>query len=289
MTAVLLAHAGAPTAPHDVASAWTLDPAVVAVLLAGAWTYAVGWRRLRGTTAGRQALPRWRAWAFAGAVGSVVVALVSPLDAVAEALFGAHMFQHLLLTLALPPLLVLARPLLVGGAALRRSTRRALHAARASVPLRGWTSIRWAAAAAVAHTVTLWAWHVPVLYEAALGHDLVHAAEHTTLVAGALPLWWLVADARGRHANAAGVFALFAGVLQSGALASVFTFAERIWYPLHAAGAAGWGLSPFDDQQLAGGLMWFPGGAAYIAGGAVVFLRWLAADERRGMAEVLTE
>src|SRR5256885_12803742 len=61
---------------------------------------------------------------------------------------------------------------------------------------------------------------------------------------------------------------------------------ERPFYPIHAAGAARWGLSPIEDQQLAGLIMWIPAGFAYVTAILVLFVQWLRADERRSQARL---
>ncbi|MDP8960734.1 MAG: cytochrome c oxidase assembly protein, partial [Actinomycetota bacterium] len=236
--------------------------------------------RLRLGEAGRRAVPAWRAVCFLGALLTVALALLSPLDALGETLFGAHMFQHMLLAYGAAPLLVLGRPLLVTSLGIPPGLRRRLWSVRVAVTPSHREAIGWAVFAIGAHIATFWAWHLPGLYQAALRSEVVHIVEHTTLLAGSLALWWLVADARGRHANAAGVFALFVGMLQSGVLAALLTFGPIPWYAEHADGARAWNLTPLADQQVAGGLMWFPGGLVYIVGGAVLFLRWLREDER---------
>lgn len=276
----LLAHAGPIVAPHDLATAWPFQPVVVITLVGGWLLYVRGLARLWVGEAGRRAVLPWRAWCFVAATLVAALALVSPLEPLATTLFAAHMAQHLLLVLLLAPLLVLARTTLVVTMALPPRLRRPLGRVRLPVSTSAASVVGWAAVALILHAGTFWTWHVPRLYEGALRSDGVHAVEHATLVLGGVALWWLVADARGRHANAAGVLAVFGAVLQSGMLAALLTFAGDAWYPVHAAGAAAWGLSALEDQHLAGGLMWFPGAPAYILGGTVVFFRWLRDDER---------
>ena len=277
---MVLAHAGQPLAPHDLWGAWSFEPTVVLLVVASAVLYGRGIRRLWSGEAGRRAVPPWRVACFVAAMLAVAVALVSPLESLAGTLFAAHMGQHLLLTLVVPPLLVLGRPAVTSSMALSPATRRKLTAAKERTLPRPDRTVWWAVLAVGAHTVTLWLWHVPPMYELALGDDLLHVLEHVTLVAGALPLWWLVAHARGGHANGAGVLAVFAALLQSGILAGLITFAGEGFYTGHAAGAENWGLTVLQDQQLAGGLMWFPGGLLYMVGGAALFLRWLREDEQ---------
>lgn len=279
----LLAHVGAPVAPHDVLRAWTFEPLVVASLVLAGWLYARGVGILWHGEAGRRALPPWRAWCFVAAMFTLVLALISPLDALAETLFGAHMAQHLLLVFVAAPLLVLSRPLLTTSMALPPTLRRRVAWARGTVIPPRRNNALWACFAILVHSGTFWAWHLPILYEAALGNWIVHGIEHATLLGGGLLFWWVIADVRGRYADAAGVLAVFFGALQSGGLAALMTFGHHAWYPAHLLGAQVWGLTPLEDQQLAGGLMWFPGGLAYVIGGAVLFARWIRQDERASL------
>ncbi len=278
----ILAHAGAPVAPHDLLTTWPADPPVWVVLAASALLYAVGAVRLRSDGPGRRALPGWRVAAAAAALVAAALAVASPLEPLSGTLFAAHMVQHELLVLLVAPLVVLSRPLLVTAMALpARHRRRALGLLRTGV--RGpatWSPAVLATLAVVAHTATFWVWHLPPLYRAAIASEPLHVLEHATMVAGALPLFWLALDARRRHADGAVVLGLLVAAIQSSALAGMLTFARQPLYDLPTDGLAAWGLTAITDQQAAGGLMWFPGGLAYLIVGAVAFLRWMRADER---------
>lgn len=269
--------------PSTFWSAWPADLPTAFGLAGAAAVYAVGAWRVRASVGGRAALPVWRIAAGAGTLLLLVVVFLTPVEPWAETLFSAHMAQHLILTLFVAPLLVLARPVLVGAMALPGTSRRRLWQARPWLDLARGRSATWLAVVAVlVHAVTMWVWHVPALYELGLQQPLVHVAEHATMLAGALPLWWLVLDATGRHATGASVLAVFASTLQSAMLAGLLTFAGTAIITAHGAGPAAWGLTALDDQHLAGGLMWFPGGLVYVAAGAWAFLRWLRHDELVG-------
>lgn len=273
----LIAHAG-QVAPHDLVSSWPVVPEVWVIVAAGALLYAAGAHRLRSGPAGRRAVPGWRIACGAGAVVATLLALASPLEPLAGTLFTAHMLQHELLVLLVAPLVVLSRPVVVGGLALRPAWRRRILTLR--VPPRLGTPAL-VAAAVLLHAVTLWVWHVPSLYEAALASDAVHVVEHVTMAGGAVPLWWLAVDARGRRTGAPVVLGLLVAAIQSSVLAGMLTFAGEPLYRLPAAGLAAWGMTPLEDQQAAGGMMWFPGGLTYIVAGSAAFLRWLRTDEQR--------
>lgn len=273
MTAVL-AHGGALVGPHDVAGAWSPDPLVLLTLPVAVWWYAAGLGSLWRSAGRGQVITRARAAAFFAGVGAVVVALVSPVDALGGVLLSAHMCQHLLLTLVAAPLLALGAPLQAMGWGLpgplrRRANRlhgrlrRALHSP--ALPGLGLALF----------TLVFTLWHVPVLYDAALRVEAVHATEHVTMLGSALAFWWPVVRPRRTHAGA-GVLLLFASLIANGVLAALLVFSPRAWYAY--AGTEAWGLSPLQDQQLAGAVMWVPGGIVYVVAGAAVLLRWLRLD-----------
>lgn len=273
-----LAHAGQPVAPHDVWGAWTLDPVLLAVLAATALGYA---HTVRGLwrTGGRGAGigERQVAW-FAGGMAVLVVALVSPLDAAGESLFAAHMVQHLLLTLVAAPLLLLGRVHLGLLPALPLGWRRR-GARRVARGLRRWPAHLMAAAVAL-HVLTVVLWHVPALYDAAIAHAGLHAAEHATLLLTAVGFWVVMGAARPRPVPVAGL-AAFVASLVSVLLAATMTAATDPWYVSHVATAPAWGLDAVDDQHLAAAIMWIPGGIVYLAAAAAAVYRWIRADERR--------
>ena len=298
-----------PPLPATVWGAWSRDPLVTLGLVGLAGGYAVGATRLRRRAGpGRGARGR-QALCFAGAVAALAIALVSPLDAMGHALFSAHMVQHLLLILVAAPLLVLARPLPAllwaargeGGAAgwLRRAAR--LPAAALRSPL--FAPLAWAL-----HAAALWAWHTPLLYDAAVASPLVHAAEHAAFFGTAVLFWWAVLGpaGAGRISSGAGVLYVFTMGVQGSVLAALMTFAPTSWYSAHGAGAVIWGLAHpegrpggeglfvcgpvepaalaaamLQDQQLAGLLMWIPSGVVYTLAALWLLARWLGEAERR--------
>lgn len=275
----LFAHTGQPPAPHDLWSAWTLEPALLLGFVLAGLAYRRG--RTRGRRRGADV---WRARCFTGALVALGVALVSPLDAVAGALASAHMVQHVLLLLVAAPLLALSAP---SSALLRGSPLPLRRAARWRRRL-GLTpgilrALRHPIAVWLLHVATLWFWHAAVPYDAALDSDLLHVVEHASFLFTGLLFWRVVVGSRGgtgRVSHGFGVLLVFAMALQSVFLSALLTFAREPWYSGYAATTVPWGLDPLADQQLAGVVMWIPAGLVYLAVGLALMVAWVQATER---------
>lgn len=269
----LLAHTDAPVAPHDLAGAWQADPAVL-----GGLVLAVVLHR-RGRRADD---PPGRTIAFHLGLAAVAVALLSPVDAAATALMSAHMLQHVLLLLVAAPLLVLARPgprLLRG---LPAPGRRAVGRTRRSVRLshRHARVLHHPVLGVTALVVALWSWHAAAAYTAALDHELVHVAEHTSLLAAGWLFWSAVAAAARTARHAAAIAMLFVAALQGVLLGMLLLFSTAPWYDAFAASTGAWGLSPLADQQLAGVLLWLPASVIYVLVAIWMVVRVLDDDPR---------
>ncbi len=263
------AHAGEPLAPHDLATAWEFTPPVVGLLLALSLCYGLAiasvWR-----AAGRGRLVRpWQTAAFGLGVAILAIALLSPVDALGGALFSAHMVQHVLLMMAAAPLLALGAPEYIWLWVLPLQVRRGFahwwlgrrylggFAHLMALPLAVW----------LASTLALWLWHVPRFYEAALADDSLHALEHGSFLATAWMFWGVVFALvrRSKKGDGIAILMVFAAAMQSGILGALITFARIPWYPTYHATTAAWGMTPLEDQQLAGVIMWVPAGMVYLA------------------------
>ena len=262
------AHAGRAPEPHDLWTAWTFEPAVVVGLALACAVYARGVQVLwRGAGRGRGIAP-WRVACFGAGLLALVLALVSPIDAVATALFSVHMTQHMLLVVVAAPLLVLGDPGTATLWALRIDQRRRLGTwwgTQRTLPA-VWCALRQPLVAFTLHIGALWAWHVPSLYDAAIANEWIHAAEHASFLLTALLFWYPIADAHPRRRYGVGVATLylFAAGLQGTLLGALMTFARHPWYLAHYGTTAAWGLTPLEDQQVAGLVMWIPAGLVYL-------------------------
>jgi putative membrane protein len=249
---------------------WTFDAWIVTPLVVSGLLFIVGWTRLRARSHGDT--KRWwrRAALFAGGWGVVAAALVSPLHAAGERSFAAHMLEHELLMLLGAPLLVLAEPLVVMLWALPSGVRRGAGALVRS----GGVSRLWARAsepftATALQAASLWLWHAPVLFDLALGSPAWHAAQHLSFLVSSLLFWTAMLHRSTRPTmtmSSRGVAALclFATSIVSGALGALMAMSQSPWYAGYARlGMSPFGLTPVEDQQFAGLLMWIPGGLVH--------------------------
>ena len=129
------------------------------------------------------------------------------------------------------------------------------------------------------------------MYESALRRPAVHALEHASFFLPALLFWWLLADRRSRRRMGFGasVLFLFTAALQSTVLGALITMAQRPWYLAYYDTTRAWGLTPLEDQQLAGLVMWVPAGFVYLAALVALFAEAMVARppaDGRGAAGV---
>jgi putative membrane protein len=278
----LLAHEGRPAQPHDLWTAWSLDPGTAIPIMLAGLLYIIGARKLaRG--AGSHGRPARRARALCFAMGwmALVLALLSPVHAAAESLFAMHMMQHEILMVIAAPLLVLSRPVVQMLWALPAPWRRRLGRAFHVRPVRSaWTGFSSIRGAWVAHAIAIWAWHLPVLYERTLTSSLAHGAQHASFVFTALLFWWSIA--RSRAARTSGVVALFTTAVHTSALGALIALSRVPWYPAYGETSGAWGLSALEDQQLAGLIMWMPATVAYAAAALWLVAGWLREPRARG-------
>jgi putative membrane protein len=269
-------------APQDLATAWTFEPPFVAGLLVTSWLYARGVRRLRARVRTARGIAPWRVWSFAGGMFATFVALVTPMAAAGGALFSAHMAQHLVLMLIAAPLLVLGAPMRVMLWAFDPPRRRLLGGLGRRPWLHGtWRVLTNAVVAWLVHAFALWVWHHPYLFQLTLRSEAAHVAQHVSFFGTALIFWWVVAAPGRRQRMHAGLAVLyvFTTAVQSAALGALLTFSSQPLYPEYARGAALWGLTPLEDQQLAGLIMWVPGGVLYLLAAIAILAAWFRSAE----------
>lgn len=257
---------------------WSWEPAIVIPLVLMLGIYGAGALR-RGSLH----TLRWRHASFAAGWLTLFLALTSPIHELGEQLFSAHMLQHEILILLSAPLISASHP---GATCLWALAPR--HRAH----IGGWVhtveksaSVRLLTAplsAWLLETIALWVWHIPALYDATLSSDWIHAAQHLSFFLTAV-LFWSALYGVGRSAMSygTGTFYVFGAAAQCSALGALLTFSAVLWYPAYETTTMRWGLTPLQDQQLGGVIMWVPSSIVFIVIGLTLFARWLSESERR--------
>ncbi len=257
---------------------WSWEPSIVlplAILLA---VYTAGLFR-RGNI---EAL-RWRHASFYVGWLTLALALVSPIHELGEQLFSAHMLQHEILILVSAPLISASHP---------GATMLWAFAPRHRVNLGGWVhAIELSApvafltrplAAWLLEAFALWIWHIPALYQATLSSDWIHAAQHLSFFFTAVIFWSaLYGVGRSAMSYGAATFYVFGTAAHCSALGALLTFSAVLWYPAYQLTTQAWGLTPLQDQQLGGVIMWVPSGIVFIVIGLALFTKWLRESEHR--------
>ena len=266
------ASSSAPVAAATpVDTSWTFAPVVLVALAGYAVVYGLRWRRSRAEGGARAA--GWgRAALWAAGISGLFVALISPLDRLGEQLATAHMVQHLLLADLVPICFTLALTKWI----LRPATRRIHRIERAAGPFGH------PAFGVVAYVGAMWLWHVPALYDAALEHPLLHVLEHLTFAAAGLLYWWhLLSPIRSRlRLGGLGPILYMASTkVLVGFLGVLLAFAPDLLFEFYDAGGERWGLTPLDDQQVAGLVMALEQSIVMGIALAYLFFRMLAESE----------
>jgi len=213
-------------------------------------------------------VPPWRAVAFVSGLGTLWIALASPIDALNGLVLSAHMLQHMLLMMAAPPLILLGAPVVPMTRGL--SSLGARRLARI---------LNWLVAEPIGHVLTnpiagallmgvvMFAWHTPALYELALRSEFWHEVEHASFLLASLIFWWPVVlpwPGRAQWSRWAMVPYLLLADLQNTVLSAILAFSDRVLYPSYAGAPRLFGLSAMEDQVAAGAFMWVAGSLAFI-------------------------
>ena len=233
-------YCGSAPVPAEWLSRWNFDLVLLAALLLALLSI--------------QLVPSHRTGPRARLVGAVALAaflFVSPFCALGSALFTVRTLHHVLLLTAFAALI---------------AELPALTRAAGRLPLSSWTGIQLA---------IFWGWHAPPLYSAALSSDLVFWAMQISMGLSAA-IWWAAVIKAVRQSEAgAAVIALLATMVLTGLLGALLTFAASAFYAPHWLTTQAWGLSPLEDQQLAGIIMWAPASAIYLLAACTILYRSL--------------
>jgi len=239
------------------AGAWDFQPTVIfgSAALFFAYLWLVGFRMNRRTVL------------FGFGVLLMLLTLIGPLDYLGDKyLFSAHMLEHLLFYLAVPPLLLLGLP-----PAPVRSLLSIGFAAKTERFLRR-PAIAWLLAVGA-----MWLWHLPVLYNAALNYEGIHAVEHLSLLLAGTIFYWPIFTPLQSHrfSPIIGAVYIFTAMSANMILGILLTYSPLGYYPTYMLSSDGtglfrliravWKLDPQSDLNLGGMFMWIIGGLLYFA------------------------
>jgi putative membrane protein len=243
-------YCGAPPSPATLATRWNLDPLLLGALALVLLAYLA----LTAWGAPTGAFRTWRRIAFAGGWTVAALALTSPLCALSVSLFAARAAQHMILAILAAPLIALGWPL-----APRRTVQ----------PL----------VPAILFAAALWFWHAPGPYRATFQGEIPYWLMHLGILGSAVWLWIDLLEARQAPAGLAASAALT--TVQMALLGAAITFAKSPLYAPHLTTTAAWGLTPMEDQQLGGLIMWAPSGLVFTIGLLLIFAGLLERSRAR--------
>ena len=281
MWAFTLAHGGES---HGLWGRWNLDVLTIASLAGLTIVYGAGLARLWRSAGVGRGISRRQPVAFAAAIASLVVALISPLDAASDELQSAHMIQHMLIMMVAAPLFVVGAPALAMLWALPRTWRRDVGRSLGWLGIwrPPWYLLWQPVLLCVLFAVALWVWHLPALYQAALRSRAVHEVQHISFFVVSCLFWRVLFDplSRLRMNVGAGVLYLFLTSLHATFLGVFMALSPRVWYDDYVPRTAVWKFTPLEDQQLAGLIMWMPACMLYALVAAVMFAVWVHRGDR---------
>jgi putative membrane protein len=242
---------------------WNWNPLIGAILAFVGWRYMDGvWRLWRRAGTGR-GVRHWQVGAFWSGLAVLFLALITPIDTLSKSSLSMHMIQHLLLMIIAPPLLVIGMPPLAVISMVpmpwRQGLVRWLNRQRRLKHL--WHGLNTPLMVWGLFALILWGWHVPALYQAAIGDSFVHLLEHGSFFNAGMMFWWSL-----RNQPVIGVLMVFTTAVHSSILGALMTFSTQIWYPVY---------NSLEDQQLAGLIMWIPGGVIFLITMLLLLWRWL--------------
>ena len=265
-----IAHIVDPAIAASPDASWSFVPGAIAVVAILTVVYVRRWRAVDGSVA--------RLTSFLAGMTLVLVALVSPVDRLAEQLFFMHMTQHLLL-IDLAPILVL---LGLTKVILRPATRRLVRLEKAAGPLAH------PVFAIGLYVAVMWIWHIPSMYDAALEYPVVHVLEHVLFsIAGGLYWWHLLSPIRSRKrlGGMGPVMYMVSTKILVGLLGVGLAFAPDAIYDFYDRQPGYWGLGAGTDQAIGGLIMATEQSIVMGVALAYLFVRALEESNRRNERE----
>ena len=259
-------------------TSWEAHPSIIlgcgGLLVLYLWAIGPG-RERYGITEG---VSKWQTASFVTAIVTLFVALTGPLHDLSDYfLFSAHMVQHMLLMMVVPPLMLLGIPAWMLRPVLRQPGVGPV-ARFLTRPL----------IAFAVYNVVFVIWHFPFMYNAALENHDLHIVQHIMFIATAMMMWWPVVNPVPELARMPGpvqILYLFGFGIPASVVSAFVALSESVVYPFYGRAARVTGLSALEDQQLGGMIMWVPGMIILWAAITIVFFRWARREDRVEAAE----
>jgi putative membrane protein len=243
-------------APIPGRETWNTDPILISALVGLALVYILGCR-------GKDAPSNRQQVCFAAGFFVTSAALITPLCNLSVALFSIRVSQHIVLTLIAAPLLAFGRPERALAVLLPRLKESKLWDGRLALVVGG-----------SAYAAAMWTWHMPGPYDETLRNNYVYWAMHITTIGAALLLWHGLLLHNATYSGTALIVGFGTG-MQMSLLGAILSLAPRPMFVVHFTTTWPWGLSPLQDQQLGGAIMWVPAGILFTAYSLAAFADWL--------------
>jgi putative membrane protein len=245
-------------------------------VLLGAYLWGIGPAR-RKYGLGEPA-SRWQIASFVSAVTILFLSLTGPIHDLSDYyLFSAHMVQHMLIMMVVPPLALLGLPAWLIRPIIRTRAMSALTRFLVS-PI----------TAFAIYNVVFVIWHFPFMYNRALENHDLHIVQHLMFIATATMMWWPVVNPVPELARMPGpvqILYLFAIGLPASVVSAFIALSEEVVYPFYGEAARVTSLTALEDQQLGGMIMWVPGMVLLWGAITIVFFRWARREDRDEAAE----
>jgi cytochrome c oxidase assembly factor CtaG len=250
---------------------------ILLILILTAGLYLRGWLRLRSFYQNR--IPAWRAGSFLLGIFLIWVAVASPIAGTAHELLTGHMVQHLLLMTFAAPLIWVGEPMIAFVHGMPKRVQDTM------APLLRWRPTQ-VLGNAITHPAACWlgaagalfGWHIPALFALGMESPVCHAIMEMSFLVTGLLFWWPVFQPWPSLKKPGWliVFYLFLATLPCDILSGFLVFCDRVVYPGYVDSLQPFGLSPLQDQQLAGALMWTVVTVIYFIFGGVISARLLS-------------
>lgn len=261
-------------------ASWNWSWTIVISLSLLTYLYVKGWRLQKKRFPDRAKQSRRGCIAFCLSLLFLIISLLSPLDTYSDYLGWVHMLQHTTMMMLAAPLMALSSFGYISQWSLLPWIWRRLWIIKNKFHWLPWGFWSRPISMTLAYGLTLWIWHLPKLYEAALHNVFIHDLQHISFFCAAYWFWKLALDpyTRNRIRPEVGVIYIFVTSLHSMILGVLMALSPVVWYESYNMTAIQMGFEPLVDQGLAGLIMWMPAGLAYLVTALLLFVKVLEAS-----------